>query len=204
VLDTSVFEPGEDLVCQFLRAMLRPDGFATVVKIQSGILDSPDGCLPLFRVKRRIDTFPETADVIGAVHARRFQVLCLGLIEVPDVDDDLSFSRNPLTHYPHDVNQAREIERVHSHKEKGVEVSRTGEVAGTAEDILVAHYTRLECRVALTEAAERAPARTAGNLDADLRKDNAFIVEPSSRDGVANGAQKGSFEGRLRELIPEK
>ena len=54
--------------------------------------------------------------------------------------------------------------------------------------------------MALAETAKLALARTARNLDADLRKDNAFIVEPSSRDGVAHGTQKGGFEGCFREL----
>jgi len=159
-------------------------------------------------VSAKIDNFlsrlppkaPKTADMVGTIHPRRFQVSCLRLAEVPDVDDNLGFSRDSLANHPHDANHPLEIESVHGHQEKCVEFSRSREVVGAAEDVLVAHYTRLECRVAFTETAEFALARTGCNLDANLSKDNAFIVEPPSRDGVADGTQKGSFEGCLREF----
>ena len=85
-------------------------------------------------------------------------------------------------HYPHDVNQPLEIKCVHGHEEESVKVTRQREAVGTAENVLITHDARFECRVALAETAKLALAGTARNLDADLRKDNAVIVEPPPRD----------------------
>ena len=64
--------PDENLVRQLLRAMLWPDGFATV-PVQPGLLDDADRRLALLGIECGIAPL-EPTDVSSAADARRLQV----------------------------------------------------------------------------------------------------------------------------------
>jgi hypothetical protein len=89
----------------------------------------------------------------------------------------------------HDFYEPVEVEIVHGHEEKRVQLTGTHKPAGFSEDIVQGHHGRRKSCMPFGKAAKLAPSGTGVDLNPDLTQQHRFVSETFPADCVSYGAR---------------
>ena len=200
MLEASILDAEEHLLHQFLWRMLRPNWFATVVEIEASLPDRSEGFLPLLRRECRICSLSKPTDMVGSMNSRSAKPFRLGTVKVSDVDDNLRLRGNTRTNFFNDAEKIVEIEVVHCHEEKGIQIASRRERLSFYHDLVNRRVSSCRKSYALLRKHRATFAWTWGCLDPDLSQEHRLIAESSSRDSIGHCHKKPRLQRSLRKL----
>jgi hypothetical protein len=120
--------------------------------------------------------------MIGAIDSGVPEDLRLFTIEIANVNDQLRPFGHTFTEGVHDFYEPLEIEIVHGHEEKRVQLTGIHELAGFGENIVQGHHGRRKPRIPFGKTAKLAPSGTGVDLDPYLTEQDRFISETLPAD----------------------